>query len=194
MNKNQKIILLVSVVVLIGIVSFIFMGDEPVENIDKTTFQNGSFMPIPLVADNDYKGDLKTYTSEFGFSFDYPSQLEVNVDPDSKDQKIIITPVGLKKEDGARSIVIDIFKSDKKITAEEWLLSPVSGFNSSVARYHKAVIDDMVAVYVQGGMWVLVNTPDYEYRLSIMNSPDKDGNALVDEMGAILESMKFVRS
>jgi len=151
--------------------------------------ENGSYLDIPSIgASSDYGKDFKTYTSRSGFSFNYPPYLEV-MDLLSH---IVLKPVDEESDSG--SIVISIGLNDENMTAEEWLLSPNSGYLQSkdlYGNYYKTTIDGQEAVYTDGGMWTVVDTPDNKYRLSIADLPSKSDNRLFTEMGIVIESLVF---
>jgi hypothetical protein len=74
----------------------------------------------------------------------------------------------------------------------EWLKGPDSGADLSDG-YNVFDIDGQEAVSVDGGTWVVVNTPDNKYRLSIALLPGENGTLLFTEEGIIISSLKFVK-
>jgi hypothetical protein len=150
---------------------------------------DGSYRTLPSVgASLDYGKDFKTYTSRSGFSFNYPPYLEV-MDLLSH---VVLRPVDEESDSG--SVVISVGINDENMTAEEWLLSPDSGYLQSkdlYGNYYKTTIDGQDAVYTDGGMWTVVDTPDDKYRLSIADLPSKSNNRLFTEMGIVIDSLVF---
>ncbi len=57
--------------------------------------------------------------------------------------------------------------------------------------YNKFDLDGQEAIVIEGGTWVVVNTPDNKYRLSIALLPGKDDQLLLTEMGIIIDSLRF---
>jgi hypothetical protein len=151
---------------------------------------NGSYRDFPSIgASSDYGKDFKTYTNG-GLSFKYPPYLKV-IDLLSH---IVLEPVDEESDSG--KIVISIGINDENMTAEEWLLSPNSGYLQSkdhYGNYYKTTIDGQDAVYTDGGMWPIVDTPDNKFRLSIADLPSKSNNRLFTEMGIVVESLVFNR-
>ena len=105
---------------------------------------------------------------------------------------VVLKPVD--EESSSRQIVISVGINDENMTAEEWFLSPDSGYLQSKDRYgdyYKTTIDGQDAVYIKGGMWTVVNTPDGKMRLSIATT--EAGWDLFSEMGIVIESLAFGR-
>ncbi len=155
---------------------------------------NGSYSPTPSIPANEdyvkYSETFKTYKSNLGFSFKYPPYLTVEyypkVYPDRAD-RIVIKPKGSDgMSDGA--IMISDVENYQNITPSEWLLGPDSGYSTSTyGNYYREKIDGQDAVYTDGGMWSVVNTPDNTHRLSIADLPAKNGDRLFTEMGIIVD-------
>ncbi len=102
----------------------------------------------------------------------------------------------IDEEGDGGNIVISIGINDENMTAEEWLLSPNSGYlqsKDSYGDYYKTTIGGQDAVYTDGGMWMIVNTPDNRFRLSIADLPSKSNDRLFTEMGIVMESFVFNR-
>lgn len=162
------------------------------ETVPQATEQsNGSYIDFPSIqADSDYGKDFKTYTSDSGFSFKYPPHLKVmELMP-----QLALVPVSERSNSG--SIIISVGVNDENMTAEEWLLSTNSGYVQSKERYgnyHKTTIDGQDAVYTDGGMWAVVNTPNNELRLSIAPLVDGEQGIPFTETGIILGSLVFDR-
>lgn len=138
-----------------------------------------------------YGNDLETYIDDtIGFSFKYPPHLEVFS---------IITHTVLSyredENDDHGKIVVSIGLNDENMTAEEWLLSYNSGYLQSKDQYgdcYKTLIGGQEAVSTDGGMWVVVNTPDGRYRLSIADLTTGKAHPLFAEMDVVTNSLKFL--
>lgn len=152
---------------------------------------NGSYMPLPSIGtDADYGADFETYKSDLGFSFKYPPHMYVMVDPDVPRLYVVSKSY---KTDGSTpfaAIVISAGDNNENMTPEEWLLGPTSGYDKS-ENYYKTDIDGQSAVYTDGGMWAVVNTPDNKWRLSIAYTVDESADIPFTEMGVIIESLTF---
>ena len=152
--------------------------------------ENGSYSDIPSIeASPDYGEDFKTYSNS-AFSFSYPPHFEVF----DMLSHIVLSPVDKDSKSG--KIIVSIGLNDENMTAEEWFLSPDSGYTQSkdlYGDYHKATIDGQDAVYTSGGMWTVVNIPDDEFRLSIADLTGKGENIPFTEMGIVIESLVFNR-
>lgn len=166
-----------------------FTSKEPAQ--PGNIVENGSYLDIPIIGkSSDYGKDFKTYTSSLGFSFSYPSHLKVT----DLLSHIVLRPVN--EESDNEYIVVSVGLNDENMTAEEWLLSPNSGYLQSkdnYGNYYKTTIDGQDAVYTDGGMWTVVNTPDNKYRLSIADVPSESNDRLFTEMGIVTESFVFNR-
>jgi hypothetical protein len=174
---------IVGIVLVVWFAVFLLRGG-PRENI------NHSF--VASHSANEERATFKTYKSELGFSFDYPSHLEVSTFSEGK-HWIVLTPSGDNSEQPSR-IIVSVAKNDERMTAEEWLLSEWSGYKQSQKEYgdyHKILIGGQDAVSTDGGMWSVVNTPDGKYRLSIADMRGGDGDRLLTEMRSIAESFAF---
>ena len=190
------IFLAVAGIVIVAVILFKFglpfelipAQDEVAATSDEN-LPNRSYSPIPSIgASPDYGADFKTYTSQVGFSFKYPPHFKV-LDLLSH---VVLKPVD--EESSSRQIVISVGINDENMTAEEWFLSPDSGYLQSKDRYgdyYKTTIDGQDAVYIKGGMWTVVNTPDGKMRLSIATT--EAGWDLFSEMGIVIESLAFGR-
>lgn len=151
--------------------------------------ESGSFVPISSIsASEDYGKDFLEFESEFGFSFLYPPHTKI-FHFTLGNSYVDILPIE-KPENGRTAIVISIGDNDENLTPEEWLLHVDSGFNKNNP-YFRTTIDGQDAVYTDGGMWVVVNTPDDKYRLSISELSTGDAPIMFSEMGILVESLKF---
>jgi len=172
------------VVIILGIFYFQFTNTPEVPD---TEVKSGDYFPIPSVtAGEDYGKDFKTYSAEFGFSFEYPSYFEV-VSVYEDINYIVVSSLS-EDDNDISAIVISVADNNENLTAEEWLLGPTSGLQKG-DKYFKSEIDGQPAVYTDGGMWTVVNTPDNKYRLSITDVRDKQ--ILFTEMGIVIESLTF---
>lgn len=164
-----------------------FTSKEPAQ--PGNIVENGSYLDIPSIgASSDYGKDFKTYASRLGFSFNYPPHLKVT----DILSHIVLRPVDEESDSGY--IVVSVGLNDENMTAEEWFLSPDSGYLQSkdnYGNYYKTTIDGQGAVYTDGGMWMVVNTPDDKYRISIADLPSKSNDRLFTEMSIVTESFVF---
>ncbi len=177
----------IGVVVIALVAAGVFLYQR--EQIPDGSAKSGDEVPLPSIdASEGYGKDFKTYESELGFSFKYPPYLQVLRDPQNSG-RIVLTPVE-KQEGGMSAIVISVGDNDEHMTPEEWLLGPTSGFSHS-EKYFKSTIDGQPAVYTDGGMWTVVNTPDDKKRLSIADLTEGDAGFLFSEMGIVIESLSF---
>jgi len=171
-------------VIILGIFSFQFIK---IPEVSDTEVKSGDYFPIPSVTANEgYWKEFKTYNTDFGFSFEYPSYLEAVSFQESTNYVVVSSPN--KEDDDTSAIIISIADNDENLTAEEWLLGPTSGLQKG-DEYFRSEIDGQPAVYTDGGMWTVVNTPDNKYRLSIADIKDKQ--ILFTEMGIVIESLTF---
>ena len=168
MNKWLKIVILGSI--LLGVGFILFKGAL-----------DGS------ASSSEHGDTFETYHSEFGFSFDYPSYLEVL----DFGRWITLSPSGDTELNERAQIILSLGLNDEESTAEEWLLGDGGYSHKNYGDYYKITISGQNAVYTDGGMWVVVNTPDNNYRLSIADIPAEDGSRLFSEMGHVVESLRF---
>ncbi len=133
-----------------------------------------------------------TYQSELGFSFEYPDYLEVIDDFDGGTYRYLVIPTEVKNNENLpiTSIIISLGESNTDMTPEQWLLGPNSGYDPSVP-YLKVIIGGQEAVSTDNGMWVIVNTPDNKYRLSIADYHEEGAELLSSEMEVIVKSLSF---
>ena len=161
-----------------------------------TDAKNGTYQEMPSILQSaDYGKDFKMYESDLGFSFKYPPHLVVRTFPDDPSHLYIVPSSRAKdSKEPLTSIIISVSDPDPEETPEEWLLGPNSGYTESLDRYgnyYKTSIDGQNAVYTDGGMWVVVNTRNNKYRLSIADLTEKDTSPLFTEMGIVIESLTF---
>jgi hypothetical protein len=160
--------------------------------------QKVSYDPIPSIGMNEeyeeYSKTFKTYESKLGYSFKYPSHLYVMEDPEliGTPERLYILPASPESKGGIYGVVISIGVNDENMSPVEWLKGPDSGADLSDG-YNVFDIDGQEAVSVDGGTWVVVNTPDNKYRLSIALLPGENGTLLFTEEGIIISSLKFVK-
>jgi hypothetical protein len=189
--KNKIIVAIVlGVVILSGVFVYSNYKKPVVSNIS----ENGSYQDMPSIEANaDYGKDFKVYTSPLGFSFKYPPHMRVMEDPDAP-RVYVVTDV--PKGEPFSAIVVSAGGNDENQTPEEWLLGDSSGYLQSQEHYgdyHKTQIDGQNAVYTEGGMWSVVNTPDNKVRLSIAYTAGEGADIPFTEMGIVVESLAFVR-
>ncbi len=153
------------------------------------------YYPPGLGMYENYTEDAKTYESRLGYySFQYPPYLRIlDMTDEFSPERVLAMPVDGSDPHG---VVVSVGLNDEEMTAEEWLLSENSGYFQSIDEYgdyYKFSLDEQEAVYTDGGTWVVVNTPDNRYRLSIALVPGKNDNLLFTEMGIIIDSLRFSR-
>ena len=137
-------------------------------------------------------GDLH-YVSDLGFSFDYPRDMFVMVDPDA-DYRIFVIPSSHKtnKNEPFAAIVISAIMDETLTTPLEWLESPNSGADMSKG-YSKLDIDGQEAISINGGTWIVVNAPDNK-RICIATLPSRSASqSLLAGMDTIVNSFVFAR-
>lgn len=188
---SKKDIAAYLVIALVIYLAFVFYTNK-----DQT--QKVSYDPIPSIGMTEeyeeYSKTFKTYESKLGYSFQYPPHLYVMEDPEliGTPERLFILPTSPEPKDSIYGIVISIGVNDENMSPVEWLKGPNSGADLSNG-YNVFDIDGQEAVSVEGGSWVVVNTPDNKYRLSIALLPGEDGNLLFTEEGIIISSLVFVR-
>ncbi len=192
MSDTLKALIIVGILLFVGV--FAFQYKNPPEIIRDTSVKSGDYVPIPSIGTNEeyenYAKTFKTYKSDIGFSFKYPPHLKVKTEQDTSTNRIVLTPINANTSEGLSAIIISIAENNQGMTAEEWLLSPTSGFKHS-DKYFKTTIDGQEAVYTDGGMWTVVNTPDNKYRLSIADLVTGSADELFTEMGIVVDSLIF---
>jgi len=194
MNKKLVIalILIVLLIIIFGIKSD-FLKSENQKDVKNNQEFGLAYYPPGLGMYENYTKDAKTHQSKLGFTFQYPQHLYVTEFPDTDipERLFVLDPLA---EDDAYGIVISTALNDEGMTAEEWLLSENSGYLQSKDKYgdyQKFILDGQESVITDSGGWVVVNTPDNKYRLSIALLPGKNGNLLFTEMGVIVDSLRF---
>lgn len=136
---------------------------------------------------------FKTYTDKsVGFSFQYPSHMEVGT-TQAIGNHIILSYS--ENTDDYGKIIVSIGLNDENMPPEEWLFGNDSGYIQSRDYYgdcYKTFIGEQEAVYTDGGMWVVVNTPDSKFRLSIADLTKDGENPPFTEIGTIVETLTFL--
>lgn len=139
----------------------------------------------------EYEKTFKTYESSLGFSFKYPPHLFVWKDPEATIERLVLIPNSVKDNpNDIYGVVVSVGLNDENMTPLEWLKSKDSGADLSEG-YEKVLLDGQDAIFLEHGTWVVVNTPDNKYRLSIALLPGENGNLLFTEEGVVLSSLKF---
>ena len=204
-EPDQKFFIAVFLVVAAAVFVSVFLyqhflsgntTDKSADNVSQP--KDGDYVPfLSIDAPEGYGADFKTYTSKLGFSFQYPPYLMVMdvVDRDGKNRLYIVpTSTQANKNELITALVISPSPNNPPQTPEQWLLGPNSGYIESkdhYGNYYKALIDGQEAVYTDGGMWVVVNTPDNKQRLSIASLTAPGADILFSEMGILVESFSF---
>lgn len=135
------------------------------------------------------------YNSEYGFAFNYPDSMRVMADPENTDHNfhIFIIPNSdeANEDEPMNAVVISGARNRPPLTPLEWLEGPNSGADMSKG-YNMLNIGGQEAVSMEGGTWIVINTPDNEYRLSIATLPSENpGQLLRDQMSEIIDSLAF---
>jgi len=186
---NKKTILIITILVLLlGTITFYY---------HRSNSENVTYEPIPSIEPSEewieYAKSLKEYDSVLGFSFLYPPHLYVMEDPEPFiPERLFVLPVSIKKgnTDDIHGIIISTAENDEEMTPLEWLKGSNSGADLSKG-YNILNIDSQEAVSLNGGTWVVVNTLDNKYRISIALLPSKNGDLLFTEIGIIINSLRF---
>ncbi len=140
-----------------------------------------------------YTKDAQTYESKLGFSFKYPSYLHVmDMIGNFESGPIVVLPISKKDSDDNYGVVVSVGLNDKNMTPLDWVEGPNSGADLSKT-YQKFDLDGQEAIVLDDGAWVVVNTPNNRYRLSIALLPGENHNFLFTEMGIIIDSLRFVQ-
>lgn len=135
--------------------------------------------------------DTNHYASELGFSFNYPKDMFVMSDPTGP--RVLIIPNSYKtdKSKTLTAIVISAMLNNPPMTPLRWLEGPNSGADMSKG-YDKVDIDGQEAISMDGGAWIVVNTPDNKRQLSIATLPSVNpSQLLLAEMGIVVNSLVF---
>jgi hypothetical protein len=135
------------------------------------------------------------YVSNFGFSFNYPTGTFVWSNPDQ--DQLVIMPNSYKdnQNEPVTGVVISAMLNQSQMTPLEWLKGPDSGYDISKG-YSKLDIDGQEAISIEGGTWIVLNTPDDARQLSIATLPGSGDGALLllPEMNTIVDSLVFTGS
>ncbi|MDD3662724.1 MAG: hypothetical protein PHT84_02565 [Candidatus Pacebacteria bacterium] len=137
-------------------------------------------------------------TSEIGFSFNYPEDMSVmdgSIDPNDN-YRIFVFPDSYKGNEGEdiTAVVISASLNQPPETPLEWLEGPESGADMSNG-YSELDIDGQKAISMNGANWVVVDTPDNKYQISIATLPGRNPNwSLQNAMKSIVESIVFSKN
>ena len=140
--------------------------------------------------------ETETYTSNLGFSFNYPKDMFIqNISGGTDDNfriAVIPTSYNNQKQD-LDAVVISASPNDPSATPMDWLNSPDSGADMSKG-YSKLNMDGQEAISLNGDNWVVVDTSDNKYQISVATLPsDKPSQLLHNEMSSIIASFKFTK-
>jgi hypothetical protein len=186
MNKKRFIILVVISLTII-VTSFYFFKERKIGEV--------TYNPIPTIEGSDeyyeYEKNFLTYNSDVGFSFQYPPHMFVENKFEPNELYIWPKFILENKSDPYGGIHIEMTKNENQITAIQWLKNK-SGRNLSEG-YNVIDIDGQEAVTMDGGTWVVVNTPNNKYRLVISLLWDENGSQSMTEEGIIISSLKFTQ-
>lgn len=127
------------------------------------------------------------------FLFDYSDNMSVEVDPDAPRIFIIPNSDSTDEKQEMTAVVISAALNDPPQTPLQWLEGPDSGADMSKG-YDKVDMDGQEAISMNGGAWIVVNTPDNKRQMSIATLPSVNPDqSLLDEMGEIVNSLKFTK-
>lgn len=189
MNETLKIAI-ISAVVIAAVAALISFPTKD-RNSEKV-----SYAPIPSIDASEeyieYSKDFKTYTSKLGYSFEYPSHLFIVEDPEPFIAERILILASTINKDDIFGVVISVSENNEAEDPEQWVKWSYSGADLSKG-YNIIDIDGQKAVSLEGGAWVVVNTPDNKYRLNIALLPGKNKELLFTEIGIVVSSFKFVK-
>lgn len=188
---NKKYIVIYLLIALVIYLAFVFYTNK--NQTQKVS--NDSIPSIGMTEEyEEYSKTFKTYESKLGYSFQYPPHLYVMEDPEliGTPERLFILPTSPEPKGSIYGVVISIGVNDENMSPVEWLKGPYSGADLSDG-YNTFDIDGQEAVSVEGGTWVVVNTPDNKYRLSIALLPGGNDTLLFTEEGIIISSLKFVK-
>jgi hypothetical protein len=196
--KNKLLSIAGITLVLLALATlFYFANPEKEPSVDLVSCGTNSIPSIGTTKEyKEYSTSFETYADDdLGFSFQYPPYLKL-IGSQMIGNHIILASQN-ETEDDRRDIIVSVGLNDENMTPEEWLLSPNSGYVQSRDRYgdcNNTLIDGQKAVYTQGGMWTVVNTPDNRYRLSIADLTTGESSPPFTEMGIVIESFRFLSS
>lgn len=136
----------------------------------------------------------KSYSSQIGFSFQYASSLFVET-YDGEENWIVIAPKSMRvnEDEPMTAIVISWANDNPKMSAEEWLNGPNSGYRASRdGKYTYRQIGGQNAVMTDTD-WVVVKTPDNKTRISIayLVQVEEGAKPLHAELQKILDTFSF---
>ncbi len=190
MNKKYIIILVLIVIitVMISVAQNYSSKDDRQVADTKEQPEGLLYYPPNLGMYENYTKDAKTYQSKLGFTFQYPTHLRiVDITDEFSPGRVAVIPTD---SDEVYGVIVSVGLNDENMTPLEWLSGPDSGADMSKG-YNKFDLDGQEAIVIEGGTWVVVNTPDNKYRLSIALLPGKDDQLLLTEMGIIIDSLRF---
>lgn len=186
MNETLRTAIVLAVLFFgaFGLLSF----SDKENGLEKVTYE-----PIPNIsADEDYGKDFKTYKSKLGYSFQYPDYMFITEDPKPGiPERIFVLSSAINKDD-IFGVVISVSENNETEDPEHWVRGSYSGADLSEG-YNIIDIDGQKAVELDGGTWVVINTPNNKYRLNIALLPGKNNNLLFTEIGIIVTSLHFER-
>lgn len=134
------------------------------------------------------------YISILGFSFNYPKDMFVQ-DGTDDNYRLLVIPNSYQDNENQdlTAIVISASLNKPSQTPLGWLEGPDSGADMAKG-YYKLNIDGQEAISMNGSSWVVVDTPDNKYQISIATLPGENpSQALQDEMSVIVNSIVFTK-
>lgn len=181
-GKNKIIGGILVLVVFVG-AYLIFKNKQENSNEQMAKFmaaRNKEIQSLPVAQQAENSGtDNLHFVSDLGFSFDYPKDMFVMVDPDTG-SRIFVIPNSYKTNEGEEltAVVISAALNEPPMTPLEWLNGPNSGTNMSKG-YLELDIDGQKAIAMNGSAWITVNTPDNKRQLSIATLPSTNPNQML---------------
>ena len=142
---------------------------------------------------DEYANSSYYENSELGFSFQYPSDLVVEVDKDIS-ERLFIYPKSLKtNNEPMTAIVISEATDSPEMTAEQWLNGPNSGYKASRDGQYKHITVGGQDAVITPDDWTIVKSPDGQKRISIAYFVEQDKGAvpLKKELQTILDTFTF---
>lgn len=154
-------------------------------------------VPVPSIGMSEeyekYAKTFKTYTSKLGYSFQYPPHLFITENSETGSPERVFVLSSESTKDDIFGVVVSVSENRDNLSPEEWARGPYSGADLSKG-YNIEDVAGQKAISLDNGTWVVVNTPNSKYRLSIALLPGKleAGGLLFTEMGIILETLRFL--
>ncbi len=156
--------------------------------------KNGTADPARMKLINDsiekMKNTLWYDAGDFGFSFDYPTDMSITRDPTAPRVFIIPNSYNGGDDEAPTAVVVTATFNNPPQTPLEWLKDPGGGGADLSKGYTKLNIDGQEAISVNGDHWIVVNTPDNTRQMSIATLPSENpSQSLIEDMSVIVNSI-----